>query len=53
MGLVVGVSVGVVYLLIGNAMGKIRPNWFVGIRTKSQQTDASSMRRLSPAREND
>lgn len=30
---VVGVGLGVLFILLGNAMGKIRPNWFVGIRT--------------------
>lgn len=33
MGAVVSVSVGGLFLLLGNVMGKIRPNWFVGIRT--------------------
>lgn len=32
-GLVVGGSVGVFFILIGNFIGKIRPNYFVGIRT--------------------
>jgi len=32
-GLVVGISVGVFFIIIGNFIGKIRPNWFVGIRT--------------------
>lgn len=33
MGAVVSVSVGGLFLLLGNVMGKIRPNWFVGVRT--------------------
>ncbi|MFK7819144.1 MAG: SdpI family protein [Planctomycetaceae bacterium] len=33
MGFVVGGSVSLLFLLLGNTMGKIRPNWFVGIRT--------------------
>lgn len=33
MGLVVGVAVGLMMVVIGNVMGKVRPNWFVGIRT--------------------
>lgn len=32
-GLVVGGSVGVFFIVIGNFIGTIRPNWFVGIRT--------------------
>ncbi len=31
--LVVPVLIGAFFILIGNYMGKIRPNWFVGIRT--------------------
>lgn len=33
MGLVVGGSVGLFFVVLGNIMGKIRPNWFVGVRT--------------------
>lgn len=33
MGLVVSVGTGSLLILIGNFMGKIRPNWFVGVRT--------------------
>lgn len=33
MGMVVGGSTGLLLLFIGNLMSKIRPNWFVGIRT--------------------
>lgn len=33
MGAVVSISVGGLFLILGNVMGKIRPNWFVGIRT--------------------
>ncbi|MGP1275813.1 MAG: SdpI family protein [Caulobacterales bacterium] len=29
----VGMGVGILFILIGNALGKARPNWFVGIRT--------------------
>lgn len=32
-GVVVPMSVGVVMIAIGNVMPKLRPNWFVGIRT--------------------
>ncbi|MGD9647850.1 MAG: SdpI family protein [Pirellulales bacterium] len=32
-GLVVPLAVGVLFCLIGNFMGKFRPNWFVGVRT--------------------
>lgn len=30
---VVSVATGILFLVLGGAMGKIRPNWFVGIRT--------------------
>jgi uncharacterized membrane protein len=30
---VVGLAMGVLFLVLGNVMGKIRPNWFVGVRT--------------------
>jgi uncharacterized membrane protein len=33
MSLVVPVAVGGLLIVLGNLMGKIRPNWFVGIRT--------------------
>lgn len=33
MGMFVCCAVGIFFLLLGNVMGKIRPNWFVGIRT--------------------
>ena len=32
-GVIVPISVGVVMIAIGNVMPKLRPNWFVGIRT--------------------
>jgi uncharacterized membrane protein len=31
--LAVPVLVGVLFVVLGNLMGKVRPNWFVGIRT--------------------
>lgn len=30
---VVGVGTGIVFLLLGNVLARIRPNWFIGIRT--------------------
>lgn len=30
---VVGLAIGALLVLLGNLMGKVRPNWFVGIRT--------------------
>lgn len=30
---VVGLMVGALFFLLGNLLGKIRPNWFVGVRT--------------------
>lgn len=32
-GLLVPLGVGILFVLLGNVMGKLRPNWFVGIRT--------------------
>jgi uncharacterized membrane protein len=32
-GMVVSLGIGVLFLVLGNVMGKIRPNWFVGVRT--------------------
>jgi immunity protein, SdpI family len=32
-GMVVSLGVGALFVVLGNVMGKIRPNWFVGIRT--------------------
>jgi uncharacterized membrane protein len=29
----VGLAVDVLFIVLGNVMGKIRPNWFVGVRT--------------------
>ena len=29
----VGLELGVMFIVFGNVMGKIRPNWFVGVRT--------------------
>jgi len=33
MNTVVGLASGVLFIVLGNVMGKIRPNWFVGVRT--------------------
>jgi len=33
MGKFVGITVGALFFVIGNLFGKIRPNWFVGMRT--------------------
>jgi uncharacterized membrane protein len=33
MNTVVGLGLGVLFIVLGNVMGKIRPNWFVGVRT--------------------
>ena len=30
---VVGLAMGLLFIVLGNVMGKIRPNWFVGVRT--------------------
>ena len=33
MGEIVSMAVGMMFIIVGNVMGKIRPNWFVGVRT--------------------
>jgi uncharacterized membrane protein len=33
MNTVIGLAMGVLFIVLGNVMGKIRPNWFVGVRT--------------------
>lgn len=33
MNTVIGLALGVMFVVMGNVMGKIRPNWFVGVRT--------------------
>jgi uncharacterized membrane protein len=33
MNTVIGLAIGVLFIVLGNVMGKIRPNWFVGVRT--------------------
>jgi uncharacterized membrane protein len=30
---VIGLAMGLLFIVLGNVMGKIRPNWFVGVRT--------------------
>lgn len=42
MGTVVSISVGVMLIVIGNVMGKIRPNWFVGVKTPWTLSSRSS-----------
>ena len=32
-GLVITTSMGLLFIVLGNFMGKLRPNWFVGVRT--------------------
>jgi uncharacterized membrane protein len=31
--LVVGIGVGLLFMVIGNYLGKVQPNWFMGVRT--------------------
>jgi uncharacterized membrane protein len=33
MNTVIGLAMGLLFIVLGNVMGKIRPNWFVGVRT--------------------
>ncbi len=42
MGLIAPMIVGGILIVIGNYMGKIRPNWFVGIRTPWTMTSRQS-----------
>jgi uncharacterized membrane protein len=32
-GVVLPIAMGLLFIVLGNVMGKIRPNWFVGVRT--------------------
>lgn len=32
-GLIMPLALGILFVLLGNVMGKLRPNWFIGIRT--------------------
>jgi uncharacterized membrane protein len=32
-GMIVPIGVGILFIVLGNVMPKIRPNWFVGVRT--------------------
>lgn len=40
--LVVPVAVGILFCILGNFMGKFRPNWFVGVRTPWTLSSAAS-----------
>jgi uncharacterized membrane protein len=33
MNTVVGLAMGAMFIVLGNVLGKIRPNWFIGVRT--------------------
>ena len=33
LGMIITLGVGALFVVLGNAMGKVRPNWFFGIRT--------------------
>ncbi len=42
-------GLGVLFLVLGNVMGKLRPNWFVGIRTPWTLSSAESWNRTHRA----
>ena len=46
----ISLAVGVLFVILGNFMGKIRPNWFVGVRTPwtlSSKTSWNKTHRLA------
>jgi uncharacterized membrane protein len=50
MNTVVGLTLGALFVVLGNVMGKIRPNWFVGVRTPwtlSSKTSWTKTHRLA------
>lgn len=46
---VVPIGLGVFFLVLGNVMGKVRPNWFFGIRTPWTMSSAESWNRTHRA----
>ena len=46
---VLGIGLGVFFVVLGNVMGKLRPNWFVGIRTPWTMSSAESWNRTHRA----
>lgn len=42
---VIGVGAGLLFAVIGNELGRVRPNWFVGIRTPWTLANAEVWRR--------
>jgi uncharacterized membrane protein len=47
--LLVSLGMGALFLVLGNVMGKLRPNWFVGIRTPWTLSSATSSAGASSA----
>jgi uncharacterized membrane protein len=41
----IGVSVGLLFMVLGNEMGRLKPNWFAGIRTPWTLSDPENWRR--------
>jgi uncharacterized membrane protein len=42
---VLGVGVGLLFMVLGNEMGRLKPNWFAGIRTPWTLSDPENWRR--------
>jgi uncharacterized membrane protein len=42
---VLGVGIGVLFMVLGNEMGRLQPNWFAGIRTPWTLSDPENWRR--------
>jgi len=42
---IIGVGVGLLFIVLGNQMGRLRPNWFAGIRTPWTLSDPEVWRR--------
>jgi uncharacterized membrane protein len=42
---VIGVGAGLLFMILGNEMGRLKPNWFAGIRTPWTLSDPENWRR--------
>jgi uncharacterized membrane protein len=42
---VIGVGAGLLFMVLGNEMGRLKPNWFAGIRTPWTLSDPENWRR--------
>jgi uncharacterized membrane protein len=42
---IIGAGVGLLFIVLGNELGRVKPNWFVGIRTPWTLSDPEVWRR--------